>query len=95
VDVVGERAHEAVGPAALHQRGGEVVVAREIVGDTDRVRPRPRDLGALRHQAVAHRAEVRVRQLAGERGLVRAVARRVDGEKDAGEAAADGHGANR
>ncbi len=122
VHVVGERARQAGGPAAIDQRGGEVEVAREVVGDAvdelrrllrrehaavarravhhrrerrdqvarvddDQVRRQGGEMAALGNEPLPHPLEVRMRELAGEGRLVRAVARRVHREVDADEAA--------
>src|SRR5207249_8670966 len=55
--------------------------------DDDHVGPGLRDVPSLLDEPVAHSAEVRVGQRAGERGFVGAVARRVDGEVDAAQLA--------
>jgi hypothetical protein len=77
--------HAPVARRAVHdrrERGDQVARV-----DDDQVGRQRGEVPALGHEAVAHRPEVRMRQAAREGRLVRAVARRVDGEVDADDAA--------
>src|SRR5262245_53461605 len=62
-------------------KGGDQVTG---VDDDDVGRQR-RDVLALLDEAIAYSLKIRVRELARERGVVGAIARRVDGEVNAGD----------
>src|SRR2546422_7208275 len=84
---LGRQDAAVAGRAVHHRREGRDQVAGV---DDDHVGPGVRDVPSLLDEPVTHGAEVGVGHLARERGLVGAVARRVDREVDAAQLA--GHG---
>src|SRR2546427_386315 len=97
LEVAGKIVGDAVDQLRRLLRGEHALVAWRAVDDGGKRRDQVAgvdddDVGRerghvppLRHHPVAHRLEVRMRELARERGVVGAVAGRVDGEIDAGE----------
>src|SRR5437667_3328954 len=101
LEVAGKIVGDAVDQLRRLLRGEHALVAWRAVDDGGKRRDQVAgvdddDVGRerghvppLRHHPVAHRLEVRMRELARERGVVGAVAGRVDGEGDAGEPHSD------